>query len=375
MQQSIGPIKEATIFITNKCNLKCKMCFMHGISSEKGRFKLEDPYGQLSMDSFKVIVDDLVEKNPHCTFFLMGGEPFLHPNLLDMVKYIKATGNDNYVDINTNGTRISEDILHDLMDNNLNLILYSLDGHNAELCDEIRGKGVFESVITNIKKSVEIKNDKNADTELGVHFVLTSSNYLHMEEMIHLCNQLNVDLVFFSLPTYVTDQDGEASRAPIEKIFSQKFESWKGLVIDEVFEDIDPERLISEIKKVDMMDKIFDFEWLPFGQTPHQLGNYFNESWEKNVKNKKCENLRYRTTILPDGSVTPCTTFFDLKAGNIHDQSIYNIWHGEKYETFRRLIDRSLLPICSRCCDLLDESNGNTYVSCTDREDVKNGIS
>jgi radical SAM protein with 4Fe4S-binding SPASM domain len=58
--------------------------------------------------------------------------------------------------------------------------------------------------------------------------------------------------------------------------------------------------------------------------------------------------------ILQDGSVTACCMDFDGKIilGNVNEQSIYDIWHGEKYrkirEDFKKLNYRDYEP-CQKC--------------------------
>ena len=37
------------------------------------------------------------------------------------------------------------------------------------------------------------------------------------------------------------------------------------------------------------------------------------------------------------------------------------VWRGEKYDQFRQLTMRRLLPTCHRCCDLFDESAGDPF--------------
>jgi MoaA/NifB/PqqE/SkfB family radical SAM enzyme len=77
-----------------------------------------------------------------------GGEPFMHPQLMDMVDIVVNAGLEYY--IVTNGVRI--DKLAQLVENEkrrkfLTSISISLDGVTAESNDRIRGKGVFRKVM------------------------------------------------------------------------------------------------------------------------------------------------------------------------------------------------------------------------------------
>jgi sulfatase maturation enzyme AslB (radical SAM superfamily) len=65
------------IFITNKCNLRCKGCFAR---------KLLVDNADISMREYQKAVEDAVSKGAE-QINLLGGEPLLHPNVLDMVSF------------------------------------------------------------------------------------------------------------------------------------------------------------------------------------------------------------------------------------------------------------------------------------------------
>jgi len=70
------PVNTAQIFITNKCNKRCRGCFNeHNLGKEELSFKR---YKQLV-----TLYKDLGAEK----IVLMGGEPTLHPDILKMIKY------------------------------------------------------------------------------------------------------------------------------------------------------------------------------------------------------------------------------------------------------------------------------------------------
>lgn len=97
-------IELAQISLTERCSLKCKKCAhaCYAVDSESQDMSLET--AKKSADFFFRYVDIIRE------FVLIGGEPFLYPNLADIIEYIGENYRDKIVDftIATNGTIIPD---------------------------------------------------------------------------------------------------------------------------------------------------------------------------------------------------------------------------------------------------------------------------
>ncbi|MFN3193554.1 MAG: radical SAM protein [Aureliella sp.] len=85
--------------ITDGCNLTCPMCYAASAPGKKHR----------SLDEVKAAIDRLVEAEGHAEVMqLSGGEPTLHPHLIEALDYALERPID-YVMINTNGIRLAND--------------------------------------------------------------------------------------------------------------------------------------------------------------------------------------------------------------------------------------------------------------------------
>lgn len=106
------PPEHVYFSLTNRCNLRCKMCGIPQNSSE-----IEDG---LSITKIKDITLQIKEMRiKHLIFF--GGEPLLKEGLVEIVEF--ATAKDiEMVDIITNGILLSDDIIQKLIRVKLNHI-------------------------------------------------------------------------------------------------------------------------------------------------------------------------------------------------------------------------------------------------------------
>lgn len=133
------------LYLTNACNLKCSHCYL-----DAGK-AIED---ELSAEEFGAIIDEFARLYP-TKVVLTGGEPLLYSD--DFFKLAARAKNNNLrVQLFTNGTLINREIIGKL-DEYVDEIQFSLDGATAEVNDEIRGKGVFNRVLENLRLLMDTK--------------------------------------------------------------------------------------------------------------------------------------------------------------------------------------------------------------------------
>jgi len=106
--------KEIILEITGKCNLRCQLCF-------NKRDESEMPFGKI-----KNVIDECSDLSIKSIRFT-GGEPLLHSNIEEILKYAKYK--NLYVILNTNATFLDKRIKK-LMKNYVDNILISMQGFN-----------------------------------------------------------------------------------------------------------------------------------------------------------------------------------------------------------------------------------------------------
>ena len=108
--------------LTNRCNLgesTCPECPYHS----KNAIYKQKPC-DMDFELFKQIIDEGAKKGLKAVKFGFSGEPLLYPKIVEAVKYAK----DNCiidVQINSNGTLLTNDLIMDLIDSQLDLFILS----------------------------------------------------------------------------------------------------------------------------------------------------------------------------------------------------------------------------------------------------------
>ena len=143
------------IEITNRCNLGCPICFANsalthprrsqGTFQYKGKADLatsqdKHPY-DLSLAQVEAILDRFVETEGRPEVLqISGGEPTLHPQILDIVAAAKER-DIRHVMLNTNGLRLAQDpdFVHQLAQHRPTIYL-QFDGLTAATHQALRGR-------------------------------------------------------------------------------------------------------------------------------------------------------------------------------------------------------------------------------------------
>ncbi len=112
------------ISILNSCNLRCQGCWVD----------VEAPRNAIDLDTLNRTINDAREHG-NAFFGILGGEPFMHPELLDLL----AQHPDCYFQVFTNGQFITEKTAKSLRQLANVTPLVSIEG-NSTVSDERRGK-------------------------------------------------------------------------------------------------------------------------------------------------------------------------------------------------------------------------------------------
>jgi radical SAM protein with 4Fe4S-binding SPASM domain len=126
------PIK-ITLSITNACNQSCKICYSDCGSSPSR--------GELSREEWFKFIDYLIEHN-FMQIYIEGGEPFLRPDMFDILSYCSRKV---MTLIRTNGAFLNRENAHRLKSIGVGRVLIDVMGASAQTHDAFAGlKGSFE---------------------------------------------------------------------------------------------------------------------------------------------------------------------------------------------------------------------------------------
>lgn len=282
---------------TTSCNLRCPEC-------PSGLRSFTRPTGMLQSDLFRDVIDQLSASLSYLVFYFQG-EPYLHPQFLELVQYASSKG--IYTATSTNAHYLKIDAARKTVSSGLDRLIISIDGTTQETYQAYRVGGQLEKVIEGTKNIVQVRNELKAKTPHVIfQFLVVKPNEHQISDVFKLADELGVDEVLLKSA----------------QIYDYKFGS-----------DLIP-----------MNDRYARYRKLNDG-TYTIKNNLDNHCWK----------MWHSCVITWDGKVVPCC--FDKDAqyvmGDLTKQSFHEIWFGEKYHEFRASLLRSReeIEMCKNCTE------------------------
>ena len=325
--------------LTNKCNLRCGMCWFHGEGGIGDRYR----GSELTSDEVIGFIRQIANTRPK--IYLGGAEPFVGKDLLSILETIKNF--KLYVFFTTNGTLLDQDKITKVVDLGVDHIIFSLDG-DEELHDRIRGKGVFRTVTSNIKDLCTWRNKNNSNKPLiSVNITITPLIIGHLQETIDSIKKATedkVDIYRIHQLWYITSRELSLHQSATKE-FLDCSAPGAACHLTPLSKDINPLTLSEEISRLARSEKIKCFPNLNYSD----LLDYYTEC---SPSQYRCLAPFYRVVIKPNGDVKFCPDEWidDYIIGNIRVDDLEHIWKSEKARHFRSVILRQKsFPACKRC--------------------------
>ncbi len=308
--------------VTNRCNLPCQTCVRTFNLHEAER----DPFPQELRQAAEVL--------PALQRVVLHGigEPLLNKNLPEMIRVAKAQG--AWVLFNSNGILLDGKWQDTLIDTGLDELRVSIDAATPETFQRIRGAASFPRLVENLKRFVARKRERSVShPRLSLWMVAMRTNIHELPALVDLAADIGILEVYFQRLVY----NGLG--------VAQKEQSLHGETEGETAALIHEAVRRGEARGVSLRAS---------GATTPLESLRLDESlrpWSR------CNRPWTSTYITANGKVLPCCIapfahqdFPSMILGDVKEQSLEEVWHGERYEDFRRrLLSDDPHPCCRGC--------------------------
>jgi MoaA/NifB/PqqE/SkfB family radical SAM enzyme len=325
-----GPFA-VTIDFTSRCNLRCAGCGFHsplleGTSAELAR-------GDLDRDLFAGLCRELQTMGTRRLVFCGQGEPLLHPELLDLIRLAKGAGLQTT--LITNGTLLTEEKIHGLIDCRLDQIRVSLWATSPEeYAANYPGSNprLFQAMLGGLALLGSIGRARASALRVTLHTVLDRFNWRRVDAFVDLALEARVTALSFS---------------PLHSQF--------GRLRDLALAAVEEQELKDSLRRAQS-------RLLPSGVQHNIEETIHRYEIGEAVRGKvPCYIAWTHPRVRGDGTVHPCGPC-QRPMGNLREQSLREIWNGPAYRAFRkRLLDPHETELfescdCSFCCHVTDNS-------------------
>src|SRR3990167_5636562 len=293
---------------TGVCNLKCTMCpRTESITRDLRHMKFE---------FFKKICGGI---DPIFVAFV---EPFLNPQILEMVRYCKKR--KITARISSNATMLNSKLSREIIKTGLDQIWFSIDSPTPENFEKIRVRAKFQKTIEGIQEFKKITEQEKSKIVITINFTITQDNIHEVPLMVQFCHE-KLKIIPTFARGYGYDIEQQQSRilknSPlIQEILSQAI------------------GLAAQYKMTEVVRNL----------------TTISEDLKNSLDGKgPCYFPYYVVAVSWDGRVNPCCLYYDyqMKLGNLQEKSFEEVWNGKGYQTFRVKLktNRCDLNICNTC--------------------------
>jgi len=175
----------AIIDVTNRCNLRCPVCFANAAAAGY----VYEP----SKQEVREMLENLRSNDPVPATALQfsGGEPTIREDLFDLIRMAKELG-FRHVEVNTNGLRLAQsiDYCRGLKEAGMSTIYLQFDGVTPEVYEFTRGRDLLETKL----KAVENLREAGINSVVLVVTLIKGVNDHQVGDIIRFAIQ-NFDVV------------------------------------------------------------------------------------------------------------------------------------------------------------------------------------
>ncbi len=281
------------IFPVYACNFKCGYCIF---SVDKTKRHFISDKALMDFDLYKKCIDDiaLFPNKVKVLRFVGIGEPLLHKNIADMVKYAVAKDVANVVEILTNASLLTPELSDSLVSAGLSRLVVSLQGTSKAKYREICGKDIdFDDFTENLRYFF---NHKGA-VQVYIKIIDCALNCKEEEH------------IFYDIFGDLCDTIAIEHAVPIHT-------------------GVDYEDVLKENSRA-----VTQFG-LPVSDV------------------HICPQPFFTLQINPDGKVVPCYSFeYPGIMGDCNNQSVCEIWNGRQFQHLRRTMLDGVRHVCKVCAE------------------------
>jgi len=163
--------------ITYHCNLACNHCY-----NEEYRGNHADEF--LPQGRSVEVVDGLAEDG-FDEVNLLGGEPLSVPHVPRILQRGRKVGIN--VSITTNGLLLKEQLAERFADLGFSRIAFSLAGLHEDTNAAVRGRGVLERVLRNVRSFADLLARRGVPNETSINLSMTSLNQDELSGLYAFC--------------------------------------------------------------------------------------------------------------------------------------------------------------------------------------------
>jgi glycosyltransferase involved in cell wall biosynthesis/MoaA/NifB/PqqE/SkfB family radical SAM enzyme len=316
-QSYVGP-HTLQIDPTNRCNNDCIACWCRSPLLMDKRIVAHKENQTLPFPILKDLIDDIVDMGSKEVYIAGGGEPFMHPQIMDLIEYIKVRG--LICNVNTNFTLVSREVARRLVELRVDFMTVSVWAGTAETYAALHPNKT-EETFEQIRDVLTFLNGAKATVPyIKVYNVISNLNFFEIHPMVRFAEETRSDSVEFTVVDTIPDRTDSLLLGEEQRDWLYK----ECLRIAEINgANRDPKKL--HLFKFDQFMRRISGEHTTTGDHDAHY-----------IDTLPCTVGWQFARVLADGEVNSCLKSHRIPLGTLYEHSFRELWTSEKQREFRR---------------------------------------
>ena len=315
-----GPF-HVQIDLTNNCNNSCIACWCNSPLLGAKRLADEEKEKFLPLRLVKELLDEATEMGVTEVYYSGSGEPFTHPDIMEILKYTKCK--KLICHVNTNFTLLNAERIKRLIDTGVDFLTVSTwaaTGRTYAGTHPGRTEADFEKIR---KDLICLNRIKRRTPCIKLYNVIFSMNYHELEKMVDLAIETNSESLEFTLVDTIpgatdklalsADELGELNR-----------------MCRNITSRLDGENRVKGTNTL-----VFQFE--QFLRRISVSQDAEEAKYDRNaIDSMPCYIGWLFARVTPNGEVHPCLKAHRIPSGSLYKNSFREIWDSKEQIAFRK---------------------------------------
>ena len=309
------------IDLTNRCNNTCIACWCNSPLFKQSRLSEEEKKEFLPLGLVKQLIDELAAMGTKEIGYSGSGEPFMHPDIMEILEYTKKKG--LFCLVNTNFTLLDKEKLDYLMDIGVDSLTVSLWAATASTYVKTHLNRTGEDFYR-IKENLNYLNICKKDKpRIHLYNVIFNMNYFEVEQMVDFAIETKSEICGFTLVDTIPGATdilvlNETELAEL-KAACQRIK----LRLDEN----------NHVRSKNVLIYRFD----DFLRRISICKDALEAKYDRNfIDSMPCFNGWLFARVIPNGEVHSCLKAHRIPAGTLYRNRFSEIWNSSQQATFRK---------------------------------------
>ena len=315
-----GPF-HVQIDLTNNCNNNCIACWCNSPLFKVPRFSEDEKKQYLPFEVVKELLDEISHMGAVEVYYSGGGEPFMHPQIMEILEYTKKK--NLICHVNTNFTLLNRESLNQLISIGIDFLTVSTWAATADTYVKTH-PGRSSRDFYKIKENLIYLNTRKKNKPcIKLYNVIFNMNYFEIQEMVEFAGETKSESLEFTVVDTMPGVTDSLSlnEGQLKQLKDSCAEIQSGLNKQNKF------------KKNNVL--IFQFD--QFLRRISLSNDVKQAKYDRNIiNNMPCYIGWLFARVVPNGEVHSCLKAHRIPTGSLYANRFFEIWNSKKQKYFRK---------------------------------------